>query len=992
MKNILLFILLLSPSFIALAQEGQSKLDFTVNSDNIDKVIRIAHANFISNSNKALSLAQLAAEKSLEFENMEQYAAANELLGQIYIYQGNISKAKFSFKTSLDYWNSMQDTARIIYSNGYMGDFHYAICEYRKAKEFYQKSFELKKAKKDSINYSYSYNALGNISLETCMYQEALKYYTQALSLNQKNKYYSGICYTHNALGNTYYEINNLELSKKHYEEALKIGRKYQLTKNITYTLLQLGKLQNRLTNRSQAIDYYTESLAISRQLSSKNGIAQAYLGIGEVYQSLMQNDKALENLYRAQKLFEEINAKKDIANCFMIIAAVLYEMKDTELARENFRKAIELNEKIGYSKGAAEGYRKVGNTYIHEENLKRSLEEYTKSLLIQKSIKNQKGIASCYINMSLINIKQDNLPEAKNLLLKAIRINENINNLAGIGSAYNNLAELYRKEKNTQKAIHYFLRSYSIASKTNVKTLMAENARNLSAVYLELGNYKKALEYHQTYFDLYNQMYNANMENRIGWIQMQNEREKRVTLEKYFANEKAIEQEKLNKQSLINSFLIAIVIIVLLSTTLIYGLYIAVKRANKKLTIEVNERIKAESLLEDHQRNLESLVKIRTMELMKSKEKAEQADQLKTAFLANMSHEIRTPMNAIIGFSKLLCMTDSPKKHLEYTSIINDNGYVLLTLVNDIIDISMIESKQLKIKKTNFNIYSMLDELKSIFDEEKRNSKKEDIDFVIHLYNEFKGLSLFSDPVRIKQVLINLLRNALKYTEKGQIEFGVELLDNKIRFFINDSGIGIPYEDQTNIYERFRQASNNTVEHGGTGLGLTISKSLVELLDGTIWFTSKPNIGSQFYVDLPLSTNPIEEKVNLKKDIKPIDFSGINILVAEDTKSNFLYIREVLKKVNADVTWSKDGPETVEKFKTNQFDLVLMDVQLPTIDGYEVTRTIKKQNPNVPVIVHTAYTIQYENQDQINSGFDAFITKPYTEQQLLDIIAKTLS
>lgn len=356
------------------------------------------------------------------------------------------------------------------------------------------------------------------------------------------------------------------------------------------------------------------------------------------------------------------------------------------------------------------------------------------------------------------------------------------------------------------------------------------------------------------------------------------------------------------------------------------------------------------------------------------------------------MSHEVRTPMNAIIGFSKLLTMTSSPEKQRSYTSIINDNGYILLTLVNDIIDISMIESKQLKIKKLVFKLHPMFLELKSMFDEQKKQDKKDHIEILINIPDEIKEMSVYSDPVRIKQILINLLRNALKFTETGKIEFGIELKHENCRFYVRDTGIGIPLKDQNLIYDRFRQASNNTVKHGGTGLGLTISKSLTEMLEGSIGFTSKPNEGSEFNIEIPLQHNPTQNLADNSNLFESVDLSGKNILVAEDTKSNFLYIKEVLRKANANITWSQDGIETVEKFKTNDFDLVLMDVHLPNINGYEVTKVLKRKKPNIPIIVQTAYGFQDELKNKKESGFDAFITKPYSQEQLLKIISQNLS
>jgi signal transduction histidine kinase/uncharacterized protein HemY len=962
------------------------------NPQQLKQLFDLAKNQYRNNDPQALASTIKLAERSLKAEQMDMYADANELLGRIYIYTGNISKAEDCFKHAFEHWESMRDSLRISFLYSYLGEVNFVRCNYKDAEYFYLKSLDIKKARKDTSNFSYSYNALGNVEFEKCQYHKALQWYNKALDLNTKYNNVRGECYTYNALGNIYFEINDLATAKKYFQKALNIGKEYELAKNIAYSLNQLAIIENKKGNRNTAINLYTESLETSKELSSKNGIARSYLGMGEVFQSMGQNDKALEYYHKSLKLFEELDSKKNIAQCHENIGNVIYMMREFEDARESYKKAREINLEIGYLKGVASCHRRIGNSYYQEKKYEACIPEYKKSIKIQKSIKNLKGVAAAYSNLGLIYTHLDSLKLAEQKFDQALKINKEIDNWGGIGSVYNNLATLYQAKGQEEQSIHYLLNSLDIAKRINRTTLMAENARNLSDAYQKQKKYRLSLHYFQMYFDLYNQLYSAQAENRIGWIQMKNEREKRDNMVRILSNEKAMKEEKLQKQNLINTFLIIIVLLVFAFIGFGYKIYKELKKAHKDLSVENEERKKAETLLEDHQKNLESLVKIRTLELLKSKEKAEQSDRLKSAFLANMSHEIRTPMNAIIGFSKLMGMTDSSEKHQYFTKIINDNGQILLTLVNDIIDISMIESQQLKIKKSNFMVYPILSELKIIFEEQKKELQKEHLSFNLNVPDKLKQVSLFTDHVRLKQVLINLLRNAFKFTEDGSIDLGLEVTEDHLRFYVKDTGIGIPVEEQKLVYERFRQASNNSPKHGGTGLGLTISKSLVQLLDGHIWFNSIPGAGSTFYIEFPIQDQPIFLQKEKRVCSKGVDFSGKNILVAEDIESNFLYINEVLKKVNANVTWSQDGLETVEKFKDDHFDLVLMDIQLPKINGYQATREIKKQDPNIPVVVQSAYALQTENRKMFESGCDAFIAKPYTEEQLLTIIQENMS
>jgi signal transduction histidine kinase/ligand-binding sensor domain-containing protein/CheY-like chemotaxis protein len=391
------------------------------------------------------------------------------------------------------------------------------------------------------------------------------------------------------------------------------------------------------------------------------------------------------------------------------------------------------------------------------------------------------------------------------------------------------------------------------------------------------------------------------------------------------------------------------------------------------------------------------SEIKMEVVERKKAQEKAEEADRLKTAFLANMSHEIRTPLNAIIGFSELLKDDglEEEDKGL-YIKHITSSGKSLLNLINDIIDISKIEAGQLSISKEDCRINFILNELYATFQTELNRQGKNNVELILDLAFNTDDFVFHTDPFRLQQVITNLLSNACKFTEEGFIEFGYRPESNdKILFFVKDTGTGIPEDKHKIVFERFRQvADKNSSKRKGTGLGLAISKKLINLLGGEIWLDSQPGEGSTFYFTIPLDTpipqETIEEYVNSKDD-SDISFEEKTIMIVEDEESNFVLLSTILKRHNAKILYAKNGRVAVDYIKKNgrAIDLIMMDIQMPEMDGHEATKIIKELKNEIPIIAHTAYTMEMEKEKCIASGCDYYISKPYDVYKMLRIIKR---
>jgi PAS domain S-box-containing protein len=390
--------------------------------------------------------------------------------------------------------------------------------------------------------------------------------------------------------------------------------------------------------------------------------------------------------------------------------------------------------------------------------------------------------------------------------------------------------------------------------------------------------------------------------------------------------------------------------------------------------------------------------------ELRSAKEKAVESDKLKTAFLANMSHEIRTPMNAIIGFSDLLADPGIPEaEKRNFTHIIQNNGNVLLNLIDDIIDMAKLEAGQLRIDKRIVNINNVLDELYNYFIELRNKMEKSHVEIRFPQYR-CKNFELMIDALRFRQIISNLLNNSLKFTESGFIELGYSFElpasapegapEPAVTFYVKDTGVGIPEDKLLMVFDRFRQVyDSHSRIFGGTGLGLTISRNLTEMLGGKIWVESKPGHGTTFYVGLPSEdkkfiTDP--EQYTYEDQTVNYNGNGLHVLIAEDEASSAYFLETIVAKTGARVSVVTNGFDAVEKCKNDKsIDLIFMDIRMPLMDGYEATKQIKTFRPDLPIIAQTAFAMAEEVQRSLLNGCNGHITKPLRSAEIVSVLKK---
>jgi PAS domain S-box-containing protein len=378
--------------------------------------------------------------------------------------------------------------------------------------------------------------------------------------------------------------------------------------------------------------------------------------------------------------------------------------------------------------------------------------------------------------------------------------------------------------------------------------------------------------------------------------------------------------------------------------------------------------------------------------ELKNARDKAQESDHLKTSFLANMSHEIRTPMNGIIGFANLLRDPDITDEQKDlYLKHINLSSNQLLHIIDDIIDISKIESGQLKISNKPVKINDILDEIYSSYFHRIRGDApgQKKINLNLEKGNKSTGFTIVADDYRLRQIFNNVLSNAIKFTHEGHISFGYTIKNNRyIEFFVSDSGTGIPADKMEIIFDRFGQVTDKkSYQPSGTGLGLPISRNLVRLMGGEMWVESTEGKGTKVFFTLPIVMEEISEETEAIISNKTYNWSGKKILVAEDEELNWMFIKEMLRKTGAEIIRAKDGIEAVEITRTVNPDAILMDIKMPELNGIEATKQIRAFSKNVPIIAQTAYVMAEEQAESLRAGCNHFVTKPLDRTVVMEFI-----
>ena len=783
------------------------------------------------------------------------------------------------------------------------------------------------------------------------------------------------------------YPSESIELA----QNALFLATESNDSTSIAKSQLILAKAYSIFGNYAFAVDHLEQSQAIFENLNDTLHLVETHQVYGQIYTRIGEFKKALDNTEIAFTLAGKLKLRDKIAELTRETGNIYFYFNEKTIALDFYQKSLKLSEEYNNNDGIAKAYNNMGRIYSETGNYNLALECLKKSLSYKSQENDRVSYGNTLLNIGAVYLAQQKFEDALAFFGQSFESFSSVSNAEGMANSLYYSGQTYLLKNQLNQALASQDEAWRIASKIKSKRLQVRISLALSEIYAKVGDFKRAYSYFKIHSNLCDSVFSDENTKLILELETRYQLHAKQRQIELLSKEQALKQSE-QRKARIWIALLAIVTLFLISLSYFICLRFRDKnKHNKQLLEEIQQRKEVEQKLNDYKEHLENLVEERTWELKIAKDRAEEADRLKTAFLTNMSHEIRTPMNAIVGFSYLLTHSNSSEESkAEYYNIIKSNGEVLMNLINDILDISMIESGQLKTRNKAANIGNIARELLTHYNQTKDELGKRKITITLDIEEADSSLTVKTDPVRLRQVLSNLLSNSLKFTNEGSICFGYRLSDPKeIIFFVRDTGCGIDPKHHKAIFERFNKFGNvsDTKLYTGSGLGLAISHELVNLLGGKIWLDSHPGKGSTFYFTIPYIPEKVKKVPDDQLDQNTFYecITNKTILVAEDVLSNFQLIQAFLSSVKVNILWAQNGVEAIDIFTENRnIDIILMDVQMPIMDGVKALKRIRELDKKVPIIVNSAFYMPDEMEKSFTAGCSDYMTKPIKKEDLI--------
>jgi len=771
---------------------------------------------------------------------------------------------------------------------------------------------------------------------------------------------------------------------------------------------------------------YADTALRIAKTLGDEALIAKALLSFG---QACYSTGKYGEAISCGKKALDFFVSRDDTANqviAYNFIGACYLRQSKYETAIEFIDKTIQLSKILKDSIRIASGYNNLGIVHFNLERYREAEDYFRLSLDYYRNTQNLRHIARTQGNLGLSYLKQNNIDEAIQWFDKSLKIRIDLKDTLmlasiydNIGNAHENLGNLDKSEEYYKLSNKYFKQLQSshgialskialarvklqkgelssafknvsegqrIALQNQETDLVMQSFKILSEYYQKTGNVRESKSALEEYIKYLEKSFNEKTTSRIAELRVQLEAAQNEQSNQALKAKLEVQHLQAAQSNRVKTILTfsAILLSILLGFTILF--IFKLRNKNKEI-----KRINYQLLHFNDE--LEMLVKERTKDLSEALEKVKELEKVKSAFLSNISHEIRTPLNGILGFTQYLLsssVSEEDKEH--YGRLVQKLGNKLLRIVEDILELSKVETNQLEIHYTNFNINELLGDLyQSYSSNEDFLSKNLNFRFIKSLPDSQAVFNI--DVYRVKKIMSHLIENAIKFTNIGSVEFGYYAdSPSMLSFFVKDTGIGIPKKAQKLVFERFYKhiAEDQFTLYEGTGVGLAIARGFALAMGGRIEVESVPNHGSTFYFHVPKRIP--EGNTGDSNIFEAQSWSDKTILVVEDDLISYQYIEALLRRTEARLIHVKNAEDAIEVCGINKnLNLVLLDIQLPFMNGIEAARVIRQTNKAVPIITQTANSINDKGKEYLDAGCNAFIAKPIDPDELFSLINKLI-
>ena len=818
-----------------------------------------------------------------------------------------------------------------------------------------------------------SMDFIGQIYGRKSDFTQAMDYFTRSLALFEEIGDKAGTGEPLNHIG----IINNLQgnypEAKDYYEHALKIFEEFGDKAGTAKALDGIGSLYLYQGDTSQAMDYFTRSLKVCEEMGDQVNIATPLANIGRVYLSQGNTIQAIDYYIRALKILEKTGDTYRILYVLPIIGNMFYRQGDTTQALEYYTQAMNMAEEYGEKTVLGNMLGSIGNIYRDQRKYARAMEYYIRAFEILEETGDKRPFSLVLINIGRLYQAQGDYVQAMDYFTRSLKLSEEIAEKSIVALSLTDIGNIYAKQGDYVRAISFGTRSLARAREAQLADGIRAAAKSLYESYKGTGQYRKSLEMHELFIQMRDSIKNDENQKAVVQQKYQYEYEKKALADSLSFVKTVTDTEIAYQAELAQR-----------NYLLFGGLGLALLGF---IFFRYRQRL----------RNREQ-----ELELQSERERTEQLaalDTMKSRFFANISHEFRTPLTLVLGQNQnLQARLDDPVLDPQF-DMVDRNGRRLLELINQVLDLSKLESDKLSLKTETFDIVFFLKNILFSF-ESIADQKQQKLHFAWN--QSWESLLITADPEKLERVIYNLLANAVKFTpEKGQITLQLQMIAHRVHIGVIDTGIGIEADQLPHIFDRFYQAEGDENQPApGTGIGLALAKELVELHQGELSVTSEAGKGSSFWVNLPLTSEIDDQALSvytpkldplqvplMQAEVLPANSSdkGEQILIVEDNPDVRSYLQTELQGFGYRVIQAEDGIVGLEQATIHQPDLIISDVMMPRMDGFAFAQAIRNDanSSHIPLILLTAKASDESRITGLETGVDDYLTKPFNSKEL---------